>query len=151
MLLLALLLTQAAPAVQTIACKATDTSLPVSLTGWASPQDQLEPGKAALLDTVDAKTLKDLPAGAKPGRAASVVFRIATAGTYGIALDQPGWIDVVPAAAGSQPLASAAHGHGPECSSIRKIVRFALVPGSYRLALTGLAQPKVKAMLIVGG
>jgi hypothetical protein len=47
-------------------------------------------------------------------------------------------------------LVSTAHGHGPECSTIRKIVRFKLDPGSYRLYLTGLAQPRVKAMLVVG-
>jgi hypothetical protein len=148
MLFLALLLAQTEPAAQTTACKATDAALPAGLAGWTSPQDQLEPGKAALLDTVDAKTLKDLPAGAKPGRAVSVAFSIAAAGTYGVALDQPGWIDVVPGTPDGEPLASVAHGHGPDCSSIRKIVRFTLAPGSYRLALTGLAQPKAKVMLI---
>ncbi|WP_404336818.1 hypothetical protein AB2M62_00315 [Sphingomonas sp. MMS12-HWE2-04] len=148
MLFAALLLAQAVPAAQTTACKAKDAALPAALLGWTTPQDQIEPGKAALVDTVDAATLKDLPAGTKPGKAASIAFHVAAAGTYGIALDQPGWIDVTPGARGGTPLKSVAHGHGPDCASIRKIVRFELVPGDYRLAVTGLAQPKAKVMLI---
>jgi hypothetical protein len=146
----ALLLAQTAPAAQTTACKATDASLPAPLMAWTAPGDEFTPDKAVSLDTIDASTLKGAPAGTKPGKAATIVFRIATAGTYGIALDQPGWIDVLPGAAGGTALVSTAHGHGPECSTIRKIVRFKLDPGSYRLYLTGLAQPRVKAMLVVG-
>jgi len=150
MLFAALLLVQAAPATQTTACKATDASLPTALAGWTAPGDELTPDKAVSLDTVDATTLKGLPAGTKPGKAASISFRIATAGTYGIALDQPGWIDVLPGAAGGTALTSTTHGHGPECSTIRKIVRFKLEPGAYRLYVTGLTQPKAKVMLVVG-
>jgi len=159
LLFAALLLTQTAPAAppstaqatQATQCKATDASLPAPLLGWTAPGDELTPDKAVTLDTVDSATLKGVPAGAKPGKAAMISFKIATAGTYGIALDQPGWIDVLPGAAGGSALTSVAHGHGPECSTIRKIVRFKLEPGSYRLYLTGLAQPKAKAMLVVGG
>ena len=150
LLFAALLLAQTAPAAQTTACKAPDASLPVALTGWTAPGDEFTPGKAVSLDTVDAATLKGAPAGAKPGKAASIAFKIATAGTYGVALDQPGWIDVLPGAAGGAALTSVKHGHGPECSTIRKIVRFKLDPGAYRLYVTGLAQPKAKVMLVAG-
>ncbi len=75
-------------------------------------------------------------------------FRIKTAGRYGIALDQRGWVDVVPSVAGGEALKSTVHGHGPDCSSIRKIVRFDLQPGIYRLYVTGLATPSVKVMLV---
>ena len=158
LLFAALLLTQTAPAAppattqatQATQCKATDASLPAPLLGWTAPGDELTPDKAVTLDTVDAATLKGVPAGAKPGKAAMISFKIAAAGTYGIALDQPGWIDVLPGASGGAALSSVAHGHGPECSTIRKIVRFKLDAGSYRLYLTGLAQPKAKVMLVVG-
>lgn len=148
--LAALLLAQATPAAQTTACKAPDASLPTGLLGWTAPGDEFTPGKAVSLDTVDAATLKGVPAGAKPGKAATIGFKVTAAGTYGIALDQPGWIDVLPGAEGGAALQSVAHGHGPECSTIRKIVRFRLEPGLYRLYLTGLAQPKAKVMLVAG-
>lgn len=150
LLFAALLLAQTAPAAQAIACKAPDASLPTALTGWTAPGDELTPDKAVSLDAVDASTLKGLPAGAKPGKAATITFKVAKAGTYGIALDQGGWIDVLPGAAGGTALTSVAHGHGPECSTIRKIVRFKLDPGTYRLYLTGLTQPKAKVMLVTG-
>ncbi|WP_313536289.1 hypothetical protein [Sphingomonas sp.] len=153
MLLLALMLAplalpQTVPAQATTACKAPDASLPVALAGWSMPGDELVADKAVSLATVDASTLKGLPKGAKPGRAAMIEFRIAKAGTYGIALDQPGWIDVLPGAAGGEALKSVAHGHGPDCSTIRKVVRFELVPGTYRAFASGLQQAKAKLMLV---
>ncbi|MET0310115.1 MAG: hypothetical protein ABW023_15525 [Sphingomonas sp.] len=152
--LAALLLVQTAPATaqatQATQCKAPDASLPTPLLGWTAPGDEFTPDKAVSLDTVDASALKGLPAGTKPGKAATIGFKIATAGTYGIALDQPGWIDVLPGASGGTALTSVAHGHGPDCSTIKKIVRFKLDPGTYRLYVTGLAQAKAKVMLVVG-
>lgn len=146
----ALLLGQAAPAAQTTACKATDASLPAALAGWTAPSDAFVPGKAVELDTIDAATLEGLPAGAKPGKAATIGFRIAAAGTYGVALDQPGWIDVLPGTEGGKPIESSAHGHGPDCSTIRKLVRFRLAPGVYRLYVSALARPRAKVMLVAG-
>lgn len=148
MLVLALLLAQTVPAQATTACKATDASLPAALAGWSTPGDALVADKAVSLATVDGKTLKGLPKGAKPGRAAMIEFRIAKAGTYGVALDQPGWIDVLPGAAGGAALTSVAHGHGPDCSTIRKIVRFELAPGTYRAFASGLQQAKARLMLV---
>ncbi|MBQ1500640.1 MAG: hypothetical protein IIZ38_20215 [Sphingomonas sp.] len=149
----ALLLAQAAPAApaaQTTQCKATDASLPAGLLGWVAPGDAFVPGKAVALDTIDGAALKGLPAGSKPGKAAMIGFRIESAGIYGVALDQGGWIDVLPGAEGGTALASVRHGHGPECSTIRKIVRFRLEPGIYRLYVSGLAGARVKAMLVAG-
>ena len=148
MLVLALLLAQTVPAQATTACKAPDASLPTALAGWNTPGDKLATDKAVALDTVDGATLKGLPAGSKPGRAATIEFRVAKAGTYGIALDQPGWIDVLPGAEGGAALKSVAHGHGPDCSTIRKIVRFQLAPGTYRVFVSGLAQAKARLMLV---
>ena len=58
------------------------------------------------LDTIDGAALKGLPAGSKPGKAAMIGFRIESAGIYGVALDQGGWIDVLPGAEGGTALAS---------------------------------------------
>jgi hypothetical protein len=147
---LLLLQTAPAPAAQTTACKATDASLPAALLGWVKPGDEFVPGKAVELDTIDAAALKGLPAGTKPGKAAMIGFKVETAGVYGVALDQGGWIDVLPGTEGGAALTSVKHGHGPECSSIRKIVRFQLTPGIYRLYISGLPGAKVKTMLVSG-
>ena len=54
----------------------------------------------------------------------------------------------MPGVAGGEALKSVLHGHGPQCSTIRKIVRFDLQPGTYRLYLTGLDKPAAKTMLV---
>jgi len=140
---LAALLLQAAPH-----CAATDASLPAPLAGWRTPGGAFDIGKAVTLQAGDVATLAGVPAGAKPGGAAMIAFRVATAGRHGVALDQGGWIDVLPGAAGGEALKSTAHGPGPQCSTIRKIVRFDLRPGVYRVYLTGLKSPSAKVMLV---
>ena len=70
-------------------------------------------------------------------------------GTYGIALGSPGWIDVY-RIGDRTPLTSVKHGHGPDCSGIRKIVRFALTKGEYRVVLHGLEGASAKLMLVRG-
>ncbi len=143
MLIPALLLLQAAAS-----CPATDAALPASLSGWTTQADAFGGNQAVTLEAGNVAKLPGVPAAAKPGGAVMIGFRIETAGRYGIALDQRGWIDVVPGVSGGEALKSTVHGHGPDCSSIRKIVRFDLQPGIYRLYVTGLATPTVKAMLV---
>lgn len=143
MLIPALLLLQAATT-----CAAPDAALPANLMGWTTQADGFGLNQAVTLQAGDVAKLPGVPAGAKPGGAVMIGFRIETAGRYGIALDQRGWIDVVPGISGGEALKSTTHGHGPDCSSIRKIVRFDLTPGVYRLYLTGLANASAKVMLV---
>jgi len=131
--LAALLLAQASPAPCTTAI---DASLPAAYAAWASPGQTLSPGKAVALQA--------------DGGAATIGFHIATAGIYDIALDQKGWIDVYPGTSGGEALKPASHREGDPCWSIRKIVRFQLTPGDYRLSITKLAQPAARTMLIAG-
>lgn len=142
MLIAALLLAQTAPQ-----CAAMDVALPAPLAGWAVPGEAFGVGKAVTMTAADRSAIQGLPANAKAGGAVIIGFKVDAAGSYGIALDQPGWIDVVPIA-GGEPLKSVKHGHGPECSTIRKIVRFDLQPGVYRLTLTGLTKPAARVMLV---
>lgn len=128
MLLTAFALTVAAPA-----CRTYDTSLPRPLAGWTRT--------AAGLDTGHAVVLR-----AGRDKAVSTTITIRKSGIFGVALDQPGWIDVTPAR--GKPLDSAAHGHGPECSTIRKIVRYRLRPGAYRVSATKLTADRAKLMLV---
>lgn len=124
-----LLAAQTAPAP---VCTAMDVNLPAPLSGWTMTHAGLMLGHAGTL-------------AARAGGAATD-FTIATAGTYGIALDQGGWIDVAPK--GGKPLTSVKHGHGPDCSTIKKIVRFDLQPGTYTLTLAKLTAPTAKVMLV---
>ncbi len=61
------------------------------------------------------------------------MLTIDKAGTYSVALDNGGWLDMV---RDGQSLRSSAHGHGPDCSTIHKIVEFDLTPGHYTLQLS---------------
>ena len=143
MLLAAFLLLQSAPQ-----CTAIDANLPAPLAAWATKGhgDPTDISKTVTLKTLIAADVPGLPANARAGGAASVGFQIGRSGTYAIVLDQSAWIDVVPDGA-IKPLDSSAHRHGPQCSTIHKIVRFNLTPGSYRLYVSGISRPMVKAML----
>lgn len=86
-----------------------------------------------------------------PGRAAEatsagglVMFQVSRAGTYRVALGSPAWVDVI---RGGRMVASTAHGHGPMCTGIRKIVDFRLRPGRYVLQLSGSATPTLGLLI----
>lgn len=130
--LAALLFAQTAPVVR---CNVLDLTLPPAYAAWKTPGTDLAPGKAASFKAENGS--------------ATATFHIASAGIYSIALDQKGWIDVAPAA-GGEALKPVSHREGNSCWSIRKVVRFQLAPGDYRLSLTKLAEPSAKVMLVAG-
>ena len=125
------------------------TVYPPELNPWFEPGPALAVGKAMKVAAVPAgdASLEALPAGKKPGGAFLTRFTIDKAGTYGVALNQPGWIDVLPEGAAA-PYQSVSHAHGPRCTSIRKIVDYQLQPGTYRLSVTGLEEPEARVMLM---
>lgn len=110
------------------------TELPRNFTGW----DQAGEG----LDTRHATRLA-----AKAGKAETRVT-IRKAGTFGIAADQPGWIDV--ARGSGRPLRTASFGKAIACAGIAKIVYYQLQPGTYRVTVGKLQKPQVKLMLVYG-
>ncbi|UYY76586.1 hypothetical protein [Sphingomonas sp. R1] len=110
------------------------TDLPRTLSGW----DQ----RGAGLDTRHATLIT-----ARDGRAETQVT-IRKAGTFGIAADQSGWIDV--ARGSGRPLRTASFGAAVPCAKIAKIVYYELQPGTYRVTLRKLQQPQVKLMLVFG-
>jgi hypothetical protein len=63
-----------------------------------------------------------------------VSLTIDRAGIYRIAIGSGAWLDLVK---GSTALDSVGHGHGPNCSGIRKMVDFKLQPGDYVLQIVG--------------
>lgn len=61
-------------------------------------------------------------------------LHVREAGTYRISLSSGAWIDVVKDGA---VIASTAHGHGADCSGLRKMVSFALQPGRHVIQISG--------------
>ena len=128
-LLSALLLQPATPPAS--ACTATDQNLPANLRPWSTPTaagTTVAPGQAVTL-----------------APATPLALVITEAGTYGVALDQAAWIDV---ARGGASLNSNGHGHGPACSSVRKIVDFQLQPGRYTISLSRTQAQTVRLLVI---
>ncbi len=53
---------------------------------------------------------------------------------YRVALGAPAWTDVL---TGTAPVVAAAHGHGPMCSGVGKMVDFDLEPDRYMIQISG--------------
>lgn len=80
-----------------------------------------------------------------PGTLGGLVqFEVRRAGTYRVGLGTAAWIEVI---RGGTRLASVAHGHGPMCTGIRKIVDFRLTPGRYWLQLSGTTDASVPVLI----
>ena len=131
-------------------CAAIDKVLPAPWTGWTTPEPlkgaanlgaagKLVAGhtySAALSASPAMSYVVPLPKPAAEGSYAGLfTLSVVTAGTYSIALSNGAWIDVVPEAGAA--LTSVAHGHGPACTTIHKVVDFALQPGAYVVQVSG--------------
>jgi len=142
------------------ACPST-VDLPAELAGW-NTREPLKAGKsadkldnatlgigtavdAALLGTPDVKYASRPE---KPGGSVSYgglfAFTAQEAGRFRVALGSGAWIDVV---RDGETVESVAHGHGPECSGVRKMVDFDLAPGTYTLQIAANGQPDL-ALLV---
>jgi hypothetical protein len=100
---------------------------------------------AALTSTAD---MRYVVRPEKPGGSVSYGglfgFTIAAAGTYRIAIGSGAWIDVLK---GGKAVESSAHGHGPACTGIRKMVDFPLQPGRYVLQIAANGSPTLPLLL----
>jgi len=124
--------------------------LPADLAGWGAAHRPLKAavkpaatGKALLaqgvaFDTVLAPTPKVAYA-IEPGKTGGSVsfgglfaFDVAAAGRYRIAQNGPSWVDVI---VDGKAVPSAAHGHGPECSGVTKMVEYDLPAGHHLLQI----------------
>lgn len=150
LLLTALILAQAAAPVPTpkmpepVCVRAGD--LPPAFAGWNGA-----PGKTLVVGTPVVLTASPNVAWAvtpkKPGKGAVASFSVAEAGTYQIGLSNGAWIDVV---RGGKALTSSKHGHGPLCTGLRKMVSFALTPGTYVLQLASMPAAETQVMIVPG-
>lgn len=98
------------------------------------PSVQLRVGQAARLHLHPMAEVRfPVPPGKAGGSGGLAEVTITEPGNYRVALGTPAWIDLV---AGGKALTSIAHGHGPKCTSIRKMVDFTLQPGRYTLMVS---------------
>lgn len=165
LLLLSLALAAAAPAEAAAtaapACPATPAPLPATLAAWTAAEPLAAATSVAALEaaTLPLGAAKDLALSRtpqvhyalrpeRPGGSVShggmARFTVAQAGVYRVAMDSAAWIDVV---ADGKSLDSVKHGHGPDCSGIRKMVDFQLAPGAYVLQIAGNGTPKVRVLV----
>jgi len=142
-------------------CPGDAEPLPAELSGWQA-KGQLDaasdpaglasamliPGKAVDLALRPTPEVHYALRPERPGRSVShggmAGFSVPAAGTYRVALGSAAWIDVV---LDGKAAASVAHGHGPACSGIRKMVDFTLEPGSYVLQIAGSGASDVAVMV----
>jgi hypothetical protein len=81
--------------------------------------------------------------GAKDGFGGLFSLSLKTAARVGVALSGPAWVDVV---TGTSSVASVEHGHGPDCSGIRKIVWFDLPAGRHIVQIAGSQARTIRVM-----
>lgn len=136
--------------------------LPPEFAAWASPAplsaaaDEAGLGSATLSvgTAVDATLLprpgvRYLVRPEKPGGTVShggmLAFDVKEAGTYRVALAGGAWIDVIEK---GRSVISSAHGHGPECSGIRKMVDFPLAPGRHVLQIASSGTGTLRLLIV---
>ncbi|QJU60584.1 homogentisate 1,2-dioxygenase [Sphingomonas sp. AP4-R1] len=140
-------------------CSATLAPPPAGLEGWSTAhpiKGGASEAKATLLQIGSGVTATLLPTPKvayavrpeKPGGSVSsggmFAFVVPSAGRYRVALGSGAWIDVLN---GTAPAVSVAHGHGPDCTGIRKMVDFDLQPGRYLLQIAGNAGATLPLMV----
>lgn len=136
--------------------------LPPALAGWAQPhkavkaaarpgavkQAALAIGVAADAVLVPTPSISFALDPEKPGGSVShgglFAFTLAEAGTYRIALGSGAWIDVI---TDGKADGSTAHGRGPDCSGIRKMVDYALTAGPHVLQASANGSPSLSLMV----
>lgn len=150
----------AAPAPEpTVDCSTVRVAMPREFAGWGmrtplmagtaprnAPVLPIGRGADLTLSATSAVTAPAAPgkAPAADSRSGLAMFQVSRAGTFRVALGAPAWIDIVQA---GRVIASTAHGHGPVCTGIRKIVDFRLSPGRYVLHLSGAETATVPVLI----
>ncbi|MEC3909351.1 hypothetical protein U5A82_02330 [Sphingobium sp. CR2-8] len=128
--------------------------LPASLASWRSPvalkagadnkasvRAAMTPGRTVTLALLRTSALSYAVRPEKTGGSVSygglASFTVARAGTWRVALGSGAWVDFVK---DGRAATSIAHGHGPDCTGIRKMVDYRLEPGRYTLQIAANAE-----------
>lgn len=141
------------------ACSAMDTALPPGVEDWnggaalatgaaadSAARLQLGKGYAATLKQKAHVAFAVEPE--KPGGSVSYsgifAFDVIEAGNYVVALGTAAWIDVVEDGKALEPLS---FGHGPACTTIRKMAVYPMKPGRHLLQIAGNGGPSAKLLV----
>lgn len=141
----------AAPAAPTGELAAWTSPVPLPAAGSAKQvrRSNLPVGQAATVTLRRTPEVRYPLRPEKPGGSVSygglIGIEVATAGTYRVALGSGAWIDLV---RDGKAVVSIAHGHGPACSGIRKMVDFPLEPGRYTLQLAANGAPEIGVLVV---
>jgi hypothetical protein len=149
------------PAKPATPCATLDANLPTPLADWngraaistapgasQSMRVSLALGKgyeASLLNTPKvAMPVQPEKPGGSMAFAGLFSFTVPEAGNYSVALGTAAWIDMIEDGKAVSPTS---FGHGPECTSIRKIAVFPLKAGIHTLQVSANAEAKLKLMV----
>jgi hypothetical protein len=153
---------EAKPAEAPPACAAIDAELPAHLAGWRertpietalNARQPLQPllalGKGYEVALLNTPRLDFPHQSEKPGGSVAFAglfsFTVETEGAYTVALGAPAWIDVLEDGKAVTPTS---FGHGPICTSVRKMVVFRLKPGTHLLQLSASATSMLPMMIV---
>ncbi len=127
-------------------CANVRVAIPAELAAWSKQTPvaagikagggaSVTPGQALLvaLHPANLVTLAPVPKD-NGGHAGTLTLTVQEAGNYRVALGGRAWVDLVDT---GRALSSSAHGHGPKCTGIRKMVDYTLKPGRYTIQLSG--------------
>ena len=138
----------AAPALPTGELAPWVTPVDMTAAGSAARATALPVGKAARLTLRQTPEVRYPLRPEKPGGSVSygglVRIDVREAGAYRVALGSGAWIDLV---RGRKAVVSSAHGHGPDCTGIRKMVDFPLAPGPYVLQIAANGEPQITVLV----
>lgn len=105
-------------------------------------------GEAVAVTLVQTPSVRFAAQPSKPGGSVSfggmLAFDVPEAGTYRVAQDARSWVDVIE---DGKVAESVAHGHGPDCSGIAKMVDFKLSPGRHLLQVSANGAQTMKVMV----
>lgn len=106
-------------------------------------------GKAYDVTLQPTPAVKYAVAPLKPGGSVSFgglfAFDVAEPGAYRVSLSTHSWTDVIE---DGQALQSVAHGHGPECTSLAKMVDYVLKSGRHILQIAANGDPTLSLMVV---
>ncbi|PNU05357.1 hypothetical protein A8V01_17350 [Novosphingobium guangzhouense] len=143
------------------ACTAS-AAIPADLAGWSAvhrpvkaavkvsavPKALLAPGVPADVELAPTPKVAYAIEPGKPGGSVSFgglfVFDVAAAGRYRVAQSGRSWVDVI---VDGQAVPSVAHGHGPDCSGIAKMVEYDLPAGRHLLQIAANGEQALTVMV----
>lgn len=140
---------------------AAPADLPAPMASWRNPvalkaatdgkgaaRAMLTPGRTVTLALLPTPKVAYPVRPAKPGGSVShgglASFTVKEAGTWRVALGSGAWVDVI---SDGKAATSTAHGHGPDCSGIRKMVDYDLKPGRYTLQIAANGEDKLTLLV----